>query len=129
MPGTEKSQEEVIQGLQVPQIPGGWWNLPTKNQIWQVPSIRPQKMNKYQSQKKGKLVATEEEIVDIVTDKGETHRETTERLTLSQMTPRQEQKSALWTSSQSSSTFATLLNDAFIDIKAFPVSTIHFYDC
>jgi hypothetical protein len=50
------------------------------------------------------------------------YRETTERLTLSQNTPRQEQKSSLCTSSQSRSTFTTLLNDSLIDINAFPAS-------
>lgn len=50
-----------------------------------------------------------------------THKEATERVTLSQKTPRQEQKSSSWASFQSSNTLATLLNEALIDINAFPV--------
>ena len=50
-----------------------------------------------------------------------THRAATERLTLSQKTPRHEQKSWLWSSSQSSNTLATLLNEALIDISARPI--------
>lgn len=52
-----------------------------------------------------------------------TYKETTERLLLSQKTPRHEQKSELCTSSQSSNTFARLLNDALIAINAFPTTT------
>jgi len=54
------------------------------------------------------------------------YRETTEKLSLSQNTPRQEQKSSLCTSSQSTSTLTTLLKDSFIDIKAFPATKPHF---
>lgn len=48
------------------------------------------------------------------------YRETTDMLKLPQDTPRHEQKSWLWTSSQSSSTLATLLKDSLIDISVLP---------
>lgn len=52
-----------------------------------------------------------------------TYNEATDRLILSQITPRHEQKSLSWSSFQSSKTLATLLNDALIDINAFPVKS------
>lgn len=54
-----------------------------------------------------------------------TYRETTDVVKLSpQSMPFHEQKSALWTSSQSSNRFATFLNEALIDINAFPAQHI-----
>lgn len=50
-----------------------------------------------------------------------------EMLTFPQETPLHEHKSSLWTSSQSSNTLATLLNEALIDINALPVDIINIH--
>lgn len=56
----------------------------------------------------------------------EIYKEATETVILSQITPRQEQKSPSRSSFQSRSTFATLLNDALIAINALPVN--HYFN-
>lgn len=53
-----------------------------------------------------------------------TYRATTDMEKFPQKTPLHEQKSSSWTSSQSSKTLATLLNDALIDINAFPAQVV-----
>lgn len=78
------------------------------------------KLIQFISDKQKKKISVTHQSNRVKKTKEWAYRVSTERLTLSQKTPRQEQISSLCTSSQSSKTLTTLLNEALIDISAFP---------